>query len=152
MVVFIPHPAEALLLSRIQKKILFSLNEKNCCWTPCFPLWMIPDENGANLKAASFRGKTRTLTIYAPAVNGARLYFPAELIMNDGEKITGKIRAGKKQNATAPQEDEPAGEHILEGEFPLVCGIYRAADAQITQFLKNGFKWQVEQSFWIKNK
>lgn len=152
MIVFIPHPAEALLLSRAQKNILSSLNEKDVCWYPCFPLWVVPGETDTEQDAASFRSTASALTIYAPEISGSMLYFPAELNMKNGNTLKGKVCAGKKRDAAAPQNDAPAGGHIPPAVFPLVCRIFRAADAQFTQFSKNGREWQVTRSFWIRSK
>ncbi|HAH63661.1 MAG TPA: hypothetical protein DCL73_16370, partial [Treponema sp.] len=142
---------------RAQKAVLASLNEKRVCWYPCFPLWVVPGDTGAEADAASFRSTASALTIYAPEISGNRLYFPAELNMKNGETLKGKICAGKKQDEDAPQNDMPAGEyipenHIMPAAFPLVCRIFRAADAQFTPISADCREWRVARSFWIKNK
>jgi hypothetical protein len=151
MIVFIPHPAEVLLLNRIQKKILTSLNKNQTDWYPSFPLWVIPDENNTGQDAASLRGTILALIIYAPVIKQNLLYFPVELNMKNGNTLKGKICAGKTRQAAA-SEHTICIDSVLQTTFPIACRIFRAADAEFTFISGNDSEWKVMKSYWIKIK
>jgi hypothetical protein len=153
MIVLIPHPSECLLLSKTQKTVLASLNKKGIFWYPCFPLWVELDENDTVSDAADFRRTVLSLTLYAPQINGTMFFFPAELKLKNGSILKGKIGAGKKSGMNpAGKDNSPTDETALQTDFPHVCRIFRAAEAQFTSISKNGCEWKVMQSFWIKNR
>ncbi|MFA6856039.1 MAG: hypothetical protein WCR31_02420 [Treponema sp.] len=151
MIVFIPHSADILLLNKVQKKILASLNRERTDWYPVFPLWAVPDENNTNKDSASVRGTILDLIINAPIINESLIYFPVELNMKNGNTLKGKIYAGKKRQAAASPRDIYT-DSVLQTTFPIICRIFRAADAEFTSISGNDSEWKVLKSFWIKTK
>ncbi|MCK9169838.1 MAG: hypothetical protein M0P01_05435 [Treponema sp.] len=151
MIVFIPHPAEALLLNKVQKKILMSLNRERTNWYPVFPLWAVPDENDADMDASNARSTISALIIAAPEISENRIYFPVEINIKNGNTIKGKIYAGKRRTA-APSPRDISADSDLQTTFPITCRIFRAADAEFKSVSENDSEWKVLKSFWIKTK
>ena len=98
MFAVIPHPTEALILSRTQKATLSRLNAEagNSRWIPIFPLWAFFnnfDYRTQQLK--TIRNAIASFTIGIPSVSNGEFFFPAILRFRNGEAVCGKILAGK---------------------------------------------------------
>ena len=118
MFAVIPHPTEALILSRTQKATLSHLNAESGthCWIPLFPLWAFFNnfdypaaesdtimQAGGNANTAfdairlkTIRDTISSFTIGTPEVSNGDFFFPAILRFQNGETACGKIFAGKK--------------------------------------------------------
>lgn len=153
MIVFIPHPAEELILVQAQKALIASLNKQEPLWYPDFPLWVLPEMQQEKADAASFRGTVSSMTIHMPEKNKSTIFFPVKIRLNDGRYLNGSITAGKKINEGSFCADKDSNAERLTSElFPLECRVFRAAAAVFTTLPENGRKWKVTQSFWIKTK
>ena len=148
MFAVIPHPTEALILSRTQKATLSRLNAEagKSLWIPLFPLWAFFnnfDYRTQQLK--TIRDAIASFTIDMPEVSSGEFFFPAILCFRNGEAVCGKILAGKicGDKAEAPlhtgkKTDEDAdspraceNEKKLFARFPRSCSVFRIADAEI---------------------
>ena len=130
MLAIIPHPTEALILSRAQKATLSHLNAEagTHCWIPLFPLWaffnnfdypaaesdtIMPTGGNVNTAFDAIRLKTirdtiSSFTIGTPEISNGEFFFSAILRFRNGEAACGKIIAGKKyvDKAEAPLHTE----------------------------------------------
>ena len=150
MFAVIPHPTEALILSRAQKAMLSHLNAEagTHCWIPLFPLWAFFnnfDYRTQQLK--TIRDAIASFTIDRPEVSSGEFFFSAILRFRNGEAACGKILAGKKygDKAEAPlhtekkTDDEAESPHTCENEkkllagFPYSCSVFRIADTEIDE-------------------
>ena len=148
MFAVIPHPTEALILSRTQKATLSRLNAEagKSLWIPLFPLWAFFnnfDYRTQQLK--TIRDAIASFTIDMPEVSSGEFFFPAILCFRNGEAVCGKILAGKicGDKAEAPlhtgkKTDEDAdspraceNEKKLFARFPRSCSVFRIADTEI---------------------
>ena len=152
MFAVIPHPTEALILSRTQKATLSHLNAESGthCWIPLFPLWAFFNnfdylaaesdtimQAGGNANTAfdatrlkTIRDTISSFTIGTPEVSNGEFFFSAILRFRNGEAACGKILAGKKyaDKAEAPlhtekkTDDEAESPHTCENEKKLLAG------------------------------
>ena len=152
MFAVIPHPTEALILSRTQKATLSHLNAEagKPCWIPFFPLWAFFNnfdysaaesdttmQTGGNVNTAfdamqlkTIRNAIASFTIGTPEVSNDDFFFPAILRFRNGDAAGGKIFAGKKygDKAEAPlhtekkTDDEAGSPHTCENEKKLLAG------------------------------
>ena len=130
MFAVIPHPTEALILSRTQKAMLSHLNAESgmYCWIPLFPLWaffnnfdypaaesdtIMPTDGNVNTtfdatQLKTIRDAIASFTIGTPEVSNGEFFFSAILRFRNGETACGKILAGKKygDKAEAPLHTE----------------------------------------------
>lgn len=155
MFAVIPHPTEALMLSRAQKATLSHLNAEagTHCWIPLFPLWAFFNnfdypaaesdtimQTGGNANTAfdatrlkTIRDTISSFTIGTPEVSNGEFFFSAILRFRNGEAACGKIFAGKKT------DDEAGSPHTCENEKKLLagfhysCSVFRIADAEIDE-------------------
>jgi hypothetical protein len=153
MIVFIPHPAEELILVKTQKALIAALNKKEPLWYPEFPLWVIPVVQQETTGAASFKNAVLSLTINMPEKNSSTVFFPVETQMKNGVLIQGSIVAGKKNDTGCLAADNGSNRERLPADFfPLVCRVFRAADAEYTTLPENVRTWKVTRFCWIKTK
>ena len=132
MFAVIPHPTEALILSRTQKAFLSRLNADagKPRWIPVFPLWVFFNnfdysaaesntimQTGGNANAAfdvpklkTIRNAIASFTIGAPEISNDEFLFPAVLSFRNGEAVCGKIIAGKKT------DEDAVSPHVCENE------------------------------------
>ena len=153
MFAVIPHPTEALILSRTQKAMLSHLNAEagKPYWIPLFPLWAFFNnfdysaaesdttmQTGGNVNTAfdamqlkTIRDAIASFTIGIPSISNGEFFFPAILRFRNGDAAGGKIFAGKKTdcNAESPRAAEN-GYNSFVG-FPCSCSVFRIADAEI---------------------
>lgn len=152
MFAVIPHPTEALILSRTQKATLSHLNAEagTHCWIPLFPLWAFfynfdypaaeSDtimQTGGNANTAfdatrlkTIRDTISSFTIGTPEISNGEFFFSAILRFRNGEAACGKILAGKicGDKAEAPlhtgkkTDDEAGSPHTCENEKKLLAG------------------------------
>ena len=152
MFAVIPHPTEALILSRAQKATLSHLNAQagTHCWIPLFPLWaffnnfdypaaesdtIMQADGNMNTVFDAIRLKTirdtiSSFTIGTPEVSNGEFFFSAILRFRNGKATCGKILAGKKygDKAEAPLHtekktgDEAESPHTFENEKKLLAG------------------------------
>ena len=130
MFAVIPHPTEALMLSRTQKATLSHLNAQagTHFWIPLFPMWAFFNnfdypaaesdtimQAGGNMNTAfdamrlkTIRDTISSFTIGTPEVSNGEFFFSAILRFRNGEAACGKILAGKKygDKAEAPLHTE----------------------------------------------
>ena len=138
MFAVIPHPTEALILSRTQKATLSHLNaeEGTHCWIPLFPLWaffnnfdypaaesdtIMQTDGNANTAFDATRLKTIrdaivSFTIGTPEISNDDFFSPAILRFRNGDAACGKIFAGKKyvDKAEAPLHTEKKTDYEAE--------------------------------------
>ena len=134
MFAVIPHPTEALILSRTQKATLSRLNAEagNSRWIPIFPLWAFFnnfDYRTQQLK--TIRDAIASFTISVPEISNGEFFFPAVLRFRNGETVRGKILAGKKTDDDADSPRACENEKKLFARFPYSCSVFRIADAEI---------------------
>ena len=155
MFAVIPHPTEALILSRTQKAFLSRLNADagKPRWIPVFPLWVFFNnfdysaaesntimQTGGNANAAFDTPKLKTIrnaiasfTIGAPEISNDEFLFPAVLSFRNGEAVCGKMIAGKKTDEDADSPHVCENEKKLSTRFPHSCSVFRIADAEIVE-------------------
>ncbi len=153
MFAVIPHPTEALILSRTQKATLSHLNAEagKPCWIPFFPLWAFFNnfdysaaesdttmQTGGNVNTAfnttqlkTIRDAIASFTIGTPEVSNGEFFFPAILRFRNGDAACGKIFAGKKTDCNAESPRACENEKKLFVGFPCSCSVFRIADAEI---------------------
>ena len=152
MFAVIPHPTEALILSRAQKATLSHLNAEagTHCWIPLFPLWAFFNnfdylaaesdtimQAGGNMNTAfdamqlkTIRDAISSFTIGTPEVSNGEFFFSAILRFRNGKAACGKILAGKKYGDKAEDplhtekktDDEAESPHTCENEKKLLAG------------------------------
>ena len=153
MFAVIPHPTEALILSRAQKATLSHLNAEagTHCWIPLFPLWAFFNnfdylaaesdtimQAGGNANTAfdairlkTIRDAIASFTIGTPEVSNDDFFFPAILRFRNGETACGKILAGKKTDCNTESPRAAENGHNSFAGFPCSCSVFRIADAEI---------------------
>ena len=138
MFAVIPHPTEALILSRTQKATLSRLNAEaeKSLWIPLFPLWAFFNNfdypaaesdtimpTGGNVNTAfdamqlkTIRDTISSFTIGTPEISNGEFFFSAILCFRNGEAACGKIFAGKKyvDKAEAPLHTEKKTDYEAE--------------------------------------
>nr|WP_180487296.1 hypothetical protein [Treponema socranskii] len=153
MFAVIPHPTEALILSRTQKATLSRLNAEagNSRWVPIFPLWAFFNnfdysaaesdttmQTGGDVNTAfdatqlkTIRNAIASFTIDRPEISNGEFFFPAVLRFRNRETVHGKILAGKKPEDDADSPRACENEKKLFARFPYSCSVFRIADAEI---------------------
>jgi len=168
MFAVIPHPTEALILSRTQKATLSRLNAEagNSRWIPIFPLWAFFnnfDYRTQQLK--TIRNAIASFTIGMPFISNGEFFFPAILHFRNGEAACGKILAGEKMDEGTDSSHTCENGKKLFTRFPRPCSVFRIADAEIGESkaaAKNtnvepantdGIElrtWHINASLWVK--
>jgi len=134
MFAVIPHPTEALILSRTQKATLSRLNAEagNSRWVPIFPLWAFFNNFDCRTQQLkTIRDAIASFTISVPEISNGEFFFPAVLRFRNGETVRGKILAGKKTDDDADSPRACENEKKLFAGFPCSCSVFRIADAEI---------------------
>lgn len=134
MFAVIPHPTEALILSRTQKATLSRLNAEagNSRWIPIFPLWAFFNNFDCRTQQLkTIRDAIASFTISVPEISNGEFFFPAVLRFRNGETVHGKILAGKKTDDDADSPRACENEKKLFARFPYSCSVFRIADAEI---------------------
>ena len=111
MFAVIPHPTEALILSRTQKATLSRLNAEagKSLWIPLFPLWAFFNNFDCRTQQLkTIRDAIASFTIDRPEVSSGEFFFSAILRFRNGETVRGKILAGKKKRMRMPIRPVPA--------------------------------------------
>lgn len=142
MVVLIPHPAEALVMSHAQKQIITGLCRQGTPWYPVYPLWIVFGNDFQISKPSDLKGNVVSLVSGMPECRDRKLVFPFTLALKDGRSFKGSV--------TAAEAQEPgSGTAPCTSGFPLQCKVFRAAEAEMEKH-EGISTWKACTSCWVK--
>ncbi|MDE5898095.1 MAG: hypothetical protein K2H09_02360 [Treponemataceae bacterium] len=141
------HPAQERTLADEQRRILRELNAQEALFFPLYPLYCFLDGGGlAEIPPEACRMRIKSLAVHPARLDGGRLVFPVEILLDGGGRAEGSVPAGRRNERKAAA-GPPTGRIFPSEALPLNCRVFQAADVST-----DGVLWEVSRAVWVKTR